>query len=424
MASFLVGPNTGPDQAAYLANLEWLYSQPGGIENGGSLHPGWGYNQFTGMIERTGGSYGTMGGGGGGGSLPQSYLDAYNSAKAANEQRYKDILTGYQTRYNQFNQGAAGLRDDVLNGYEARYQRGLSNLEGLGTQEKNDILRQYGELGAANQQDMTTRGLTGTTIMPTMRQGIMREQQAALSRVNERLQNQRLAVDSGLSGDALSAQERLGLGILNGSAGLAGDTLQFAERRTDSYPDYNQLAALAQGYGAAGGMNAFGGGASTAPQFINFFGANGLGYQAPQGMPNFVQPYWYQPTGYAIDRANGVQAPRQQPQNFGQQVGQGIGNLGGFFGGGAYNDFNPQFDLLQTQQQYNSDMPPVSSGDPQTDSVYQQVVSLLGRPPQSQDEVMWALDQLDKYRNYDNSTPYYNGYVPSHMTGSGEMVMQ
>lgn len=424
MATFLVGPNTGPDQSAYLANLEWLYSQPGGIENGGSLRPGWGYNQYTGMIEQTGGGgqYGTLGGGNG--SLPQSYLDAYNAAKAANEKRYQDILTGYQTRYNQFNQGAAGLRDDVLNGYESRYQRGMANLEGLGTQEKNDILRQYGELGAANQQDMTTRGLTGTTIMPTMRQGIMREQQAALSRVNERLQNQRLAVDSGLSGDALSAQERLGLGILNGSAGLAGDTLQFAERRTDSYPDYNQLAALAQGYGAAGGMNAFGGGASTAPQFINFFGAGGLGYQAPQGMPNFVQPYWSQPTGYAIDRANGVQRPRQQVQNLGQQVGQQIGNIGGFFGGGAYNDFDPQFSLLQTQQQYNSDMPPVSSGDPQTDSVYQQVVSLLGRPPQSQDEVMWALDQLDKYRTYDNSTPYYSGYVPSHMTGSGEMVMQ
>ena len=76
-----------------------------------------------------------------------------------------------------------------------------------------------------------------------------------------------------------------------------------------------------------------------------------------------------------------------QQQQGGQNVGN-VGNVGGFFGGGLQQDYNPQFDLLQTQQQYNSDMP------------------------------------LDKYRYYDNSTPYYNGYVPSHMTGSGEMVMQ
>lgn len=417
MATFLVGPNTGPDQAAYLANLEWLYSQPGGMENGGTLGHGWGYNQQTGMIERTGGQYGTLGGGG---SLPQSYLDAYNSARAANEQRYRDILSGYQTRYNNYNQGAAGLRDDVLTGYESRYQRGLGNLEGLGAQEKDDILRQYGELGAANQQDMVNRGLTGTTIMPTMRQGIMREQQNALSRVNERLQNQRLAIDASLSGDALSAQERLGQGILTGSAGLAGDTLAFAERRNDTYPDFNQLAALAQGYGAAGGMNAFGGGQALAPQFVNFFGANGLGYTPPYGMANFVQPWWSQPSGYAIDRANGVQAPRQnQVQNVGQGVGNMIGNIGGMFGGGSVQDFDPQFTMIQQQQQI-----PVSSGDPQTDAVYQQVVSLLGRPPQSQEEVQWALDQLEKTRQYDWGYQYSQGTAPSHMPGSGEVIMQ
>lgn len=350
---FLVGPNTGPDQAAYLSQLQQAYSQGGGISGMGSA---WG---------------GAQGGGGGYVSqqdaLSQSYQDAYDQAKAANEARYGDILTGYQDRSNQYQQTAAGNRDDLLNGYDSRYQRGMGLLQGQGLQEKNDILRQYGELASSNQQDMVNRGLTGTTIMPTMRMGIEREQQAALSRVNERLQNQALNVDSSLSGDALSAQERQGQSILNGTAQMQGDTLNFANSRTDSYPNYNQLASLQQGLGAAGGNAMLN--AQLAPVFINPNGV-GAGIQQPawNGLPNF------------------------------QNV------RGGNFGGGAFGDqpggFNMQMNQPQQQQPApfaqgafaQSGMP--SSGDPQVDATFAKIVAILGHPPQSQEEALWALQQL------------------------------
>ena len=86
MATFPVGPNTGPDQAAYLAQLQDAYSQPG-IEYYGSA-----FGQ-AGMATPYGGY-----GGGGGGNVVNAYQQAYDEAKAANEQRYQDILTGYQDR--------------------------------------------------------------------------------------------------------------------------------------------------------------------------------------------------------------------------------------------------------------------------------------------------------------------------------------
>jgi hypothetical protein len=201
-----------------------------------------------------GGSSGGAGGSSGyyGGAIPNEYQRAYEEARAANEQRYQDILSGYQDRSNEFQQRQAGNTDDVLTGYENRYQRGMDLLNGLGDQEKRDVTESYQKLGAANQQDMTNRGLTGTTIMPTMRAGIERERQDALSRVNERLQREQLMTDAGLSGDALGAQERMYGQGLAGYMGATGDTLGFAERRNDTYPDMNQLMGLAQQYGASG----------------------------------------------------------------------------------------------------------------------------------------------------------------------------
>lgn len=376
MATYLSGFNTGPSQAAYLAQLEaQRLMNPGLAQYGSALPMG---------VRTAGGAAGGAASSGSGGGLPGSYLDAYNEARAANEQRYEDILTGYQDRSNQYQENAAGLRDDVLNGYDARYQRGMQNLEGLGNQEKIDVQRQFGELAAANQQDLVNRGLTGTTIMPTMRQGILREQTDALSRINERLQNQRLGLDASLSGDGLSAQERLGQSILSGTAGMQGDTLQFAERRSDTYPDFNQLAALAQSYGAAGGMAGMNGGASPfAPQWNSM---QSLGYQMPQPIGNFVQPWWFQPDGFG-----------QQQQ---QPMAAGMGNA---IGGALNGAFNPAggnqapaapwgVDGSQQQSMGGMDGMP-SSGDPQLDAAYEQVVAILGRPPTSVEEAMWALDQ-------------------------------
>jgi len=62
-----------------------------------------------------------------------------------------------------------------------------------GTQQRADLQQQYRNLEAGGVQDMVSRGLTGSTILPTMRMGYQREHQAALNRLNESLQQRQLA---------------------------------------------------------------------------------------------------------------------------------------------------------------------------------------------------------------------------------------
>lgn len=182
----------------------------------------------------------TTGGGGSAGNSPWSeWQDAYDEAKATNEARYNDILGQYGDRYD----------------------RNMGYVEGMGTQERADINTQWNNERSAVGQDMVSRGLTGTTIKPSMEMGVERQRTAALGRLNDRLLQQKLYADMQLSGDKLG----------------------FMERREDEYPDPNLLAQLAQNYGQSG--------ASTAsawngvPIYADMYGnySNSPMYQVPQG---------------------------------------------------------------------------------------------------------------------------------------------
>lgn len=134
---------------------------------------------------------------------------AYNEAKAANEQRYSDILKGY----------------------EDRYSTALNTLEGAGKQESADIKQQYKELAAEGSQGLVNSGLYNTTIAPTMAMGYAKQEAGAQNRLNESLRQQKLNLQTGLSQDKLS----------------------FMERREDTYPDYSSFLNLMQqgGYGTS-----------------------------------------------------------------------------------------------------------------------------------------------------------------------------
>lgn len=146
--------------------------------------------------------------------LAGDYQKAFDEAKAANESRYQEVLSGYKTRES----GAAEL------------------MTGLGDQERSNLLRQYGELGASTRQGLRARGLEGTTIPMAAELGLAREQSQAVGSLEERLRREKLGYTTGLS----------------------GDTLGFMERREDEYPDYAQLERLAyakgntKGYGVGG----------------------------------------------------------------------------------------------------------------------------------------------------------------------------
>lgn len=209
------------------------------------------------------------GGGGGGGSgqlsdLVSEFQKAQDKANAANEARYRDILAGYQDRY----------------------ARTMGNLQGMGQQEAADINEAAKARAAAQRQSLVARGLSNSTITDNMEQGVERERVSDMGRLQERLRQQMLGLDTSLS----------------------GDTLNFMERREDTGPDMNQLLQLAQMLGmsglAGGQVNQvpalMGGGVD----FANAFGAGGL-FQNPMaglaGMamggyrPHREKPYGYRP---------------------------------------------------------------------------------------------------------------------------------
>jgi len=144
-------------------------------------------------------------------------------------------------------------RQEARESNESRYQEILTGMEGLGRQEARDISRRYRGLRSGAEQDLISRGLAGTTVLPGVRALYGREETAALSRLNARL-----------------ARERFG----------------FMERRSDTYPDERTLLGLAQAAGRTGGMATSGAGQTPARPTARSVG----GPLAPAAMPPPPRP--------------------------------------------------------------------------------------------------------------------------------------
>ena len=202
------------------------------------------------MLGRTGGGSG----GSSGGNNPladvlSQYQQAMDDANAANDLRYQ--------------QGMNMLGD--------RYTRGMGYLDNAGQQEGADIRQDYHNLGTRIDQDLISRGLSGTTIRPTQQMGVQRELSSSLGRMNERLAQQKVATDAQLSGD------------------IAG----FLERREDQAPDISQMLALMQAAGQGGGYggNGYRGGASSMAGVPLYVSPAQMGYQVPAAAWGGVAPW-------------------------------------------------------------------------------------------------------------------------------------
>lgn len=257
----------------------------GGNSGGGSSSGGSQGGSFSNPLDAFGNLFGQM---------LTSYQNAYDQYRGDVENRYKDVTGGFLRRAGLGSAYAQGLQDDVLNGYENRYQRGMNTIDQLGGQEKADVNQRYDQLQAQTNQDLVSRGLTGTTIKPTMTLGNERERQAALSRVNERLLRERLGTDADLSGQALAAQLGLGQYVNDTTSGLSGDALNWMGSRNDLPPDMQGLMALGQMLGPALanslGGNQQGGGAAGMPSYmLPAVGSNGGNPFPSPFNPNAVQ---------------------------------------------------------------------------------------------------------------------------------------
>jgi hypothetical protein len=161
-------------------------------------------------------------------SLVESFQAAHDRANRMNEERYREILAGY----------------DDLRG------RVMGDLAGVGAQEKADIERDYRSMGSDVQQSLINRGFGNSSLGATMQFGVNRERLGALGRLNDRLARQRSQFDVGITTGKLGA----------------------IERRSDVGPDPAMLLQLAQAAGASG------------------MGPGGS-FAQPLGVPNYGQIY-------------------------------------------------------------------------------------------------------------------------------------
>lgn len=130
------------------------------------------------------------------------------------QQGWGDLTTGLISSYGReragVQQGWGDLASTMGQGYADRYTKGMGMIEGAGAQQRKDIEQDYANRGAGISQDMVSRGLTGTTIMPSLQTGLEREKQASLGGLEESLLQQRVGTHGWLSGEQLGSQQALG----------------------------------------------------------------------------------------------------------------------------------------------------------------------------------------------------------------------
>jgi hypothetical protein len=163
------------------------------------------------------------------GSLKTEYQTAYNQAKAANEERYQEILTGYKTRYGTATDKLASNRAEVM-----------SSLEGLGEAELAGIGRRYNKEMASVSQGLISSGLHSTTVAPAVKAGVTKREGYAVAEAQERLRREKLSYLSQLGDKELMMQ-----------TGLTKEQLDFMERREDEYPSESLYVQLMQGLGSS-----------------------------------------------------------------------------------------------------------------------------------------------------------------------------
>jgi hypothetical protein len=125
---------------------------------------------------------------------------------------------------------------------ELRYSQGLllkeqafgnimSQIVGLGGQERRDIEKGFERKSAQELQSAMSRGMSSSTVLGSIGRGLQSEEAEAKGRLEDRLRREQ-------------AQTQ---------ALLVGDITSWIEGRVDEYPNSDQMANIMFGYGASGG---------------------------------------------------------------------------------------------------------------------------------------------------------------------------
>ena len=149
-----------------------------------------------------------------------------------------ELIEQFQTSYDEARAANIERYDEIVGQYEQLYGRQMEGLEGYGERARAGIEERWEHAATTGQQEMVNRGLTGTTIAPTMQMGYERGRGAELARLDESINQAMLGAD----------------------VGLTESMLGFMERREDPYPDMSALGDLAGAVGTVEAAQAGSGG--------------------------------------------------------------------------------------------------------------------------------------------------------------------
>lgn len=146
--------------------------------------------------------------------------------------KYQGLAGQYQQALDKANAANENRYNQILGGYDQLHSRVMGDLANVGAMEKKDINRQYNSMGSDVYQRLVNRGFGNSSLTGTMQMGVERERADALARSAERAAQLRANADMQLS---------------TGKFGVM-------ERRTDMGPDPNQLLEIARLQGQTRGI--------------------------------------------------------------------------------------------------------------------------------------------------------------------------
>lgn len=223
--------------------------------------------------------------------LLTKFQSTYDQTQTANENRYADILSKYgsrqtqgMTRLDAVTTGAQNLantqntmwnsRGGIVTGWQDRTNQLSTLFNGLGDRARQDVRDTYTAQRSQADQGLQSRGLGNTTVRNSVMGGIANQENADLGRVNEQLRSQQIGMQSQWTQDALNARQQGAMmnfqsGQLplqfqsqaaQGYIGMSADPMGVMERRTDVGPSLADIANLSMQLGrGTGQMSTLGG---------------------------------------------------------------------------------------------------------------------------------------------------------------------
>jgi len=132
-----------------------------------------------------------------------SFLKDFNNRNLATQR-------GWGQGVESFLEGQAGEDESILEGYRDRYRRAEEDLKGYGEQQEADIDRRFDDERGQVEQQLINSGLISSTQAGHDFLGVTERRSAEQRRSADDLIRNRLNFLTGLSGEELSARERLG----------------------------------------------------------------------------------------------------------------------------------------------------------------------------------------------------------------------